>query len=129
MVEMALVLPILILLIMGIVEFGRIYAVQLDLNNAVREGARFAAVGPFSDSETTSDIKSKIATKVKNSSMMLKAEDTDLRVTTTFSDDPNAKRKSGDPVKVEAWHEVTLDIAFFRTATFDIDAAVTMRVE
>ena len=50
LVEMALVLPVLILLMFGIVEFGRIYSSQLMINSVAREGARAAAVGaPVND--------------------------------------------------------------------------------
>lgn len=44
-VELALVLPVLLLLVLGIVEFGRLYSDQLILQNAAREGVRVAAVG------------------------------------------------------------------------------------
>lgn len=43
-VEMALMLPVLILLIGGIVDFGRAYYTQIMLTNAAREGARAAVV-------------------------------------------------------------------------------------
>jgi Flp pilus assembly pilin Flp len=41
-VEFALLVPILILLLFGIISFGWLFSQQLALNNAVREGARFA---------------------------------------------------------------------------------------
>ncbi len=44
MVEFALVLPILILLICGIIDFGWIFGNQLIANNASREAARFCAI-------------------------------------------------------------------------------------
>ena len=44
MVEMALVLPILLILIGGIVDFGWLFYNQLSLTNAAREGARYAAI-------------------------------------------------------------------------------------
>jgi Flp pilus assembly protein TadG len=43
-VELALILPILILVIAGIVDFGRAYFTQVTLTNAAREGARAAVV-------------------------------------------------------------------------------------
>ena len=43
-VEFALIVPILLLLIFGIVEFSRLYNVQLSLSNAAREGARTMAI-------------------------------------------------------------------------------------
>ena len=45
MVEFALVLPILILFIFGIVEFGRAYSARVELTSAVRDGARAVALG------------------------------------------------------------------------------------
>ncbi|KFF58793.1 hypothetical protein JF66_15935 [Cryobacterium sp. MLB-32] len=43
-VEFALVLPVLLLLIFGLMEFGRLYNVQISLSNAAREGARTMAI-------------------------------------------------------------------------------------
>ncbi|MBB0991496.1 pilus assembly protein [Dietzia sp. SLG510A3-30A2] len=43
-VEFALVLPILLLLAIGILEFGRAYHVQTTLSNAARDGVRVMAL-------------------------------------------------------------------------------------
>jgi Flp pilus assembly protein TadG len=43
-VELALILPILILLLFGIFEFGRAYNTQISLSGAAREGARVMAI-------------------------------------------------------------------------------------
>lgn len=43
-VEFALVVPILMMIVMGIVDFGRAYFVRNSLVSAVREGARLASV-------------------------------------------------------------------------------------
>ena len=45
MVEFALILPVLMLFVFGIVEFGRAYSTRIELTSAVREGARSAALG------------------------------------------------------------------------------------
>jgi Flp pilus assembly protein TadG len=44
-VEFALVLPLLVVLLIGIVEFGRAYNTQIALQGAAREGARALALG------------------------------------------------------------------------------------
>lgn len=44
-VEMALVAPFLLILLLGIVEFGFVFGQFNEVRHAVREGARFAAVG------------------------------------------------------------------------------------
>ena len=43
-VEMALVLPVLLFLLMGIIDFGRAYSAQIQLSQAAREGVRLAAL-------------------------------------------------------------------------------------
>lgn len=45
MVELALVLPVLVLLLVGIVEAGRAYGAHVALQGAARDGARLAALG------------------------------------------------------------------------------------
>ncbi|GGF23937.1 hypothetical protein GCM10010954_23520 [Halobacillus andaensis] len=45
LVEMALVLPILLMLVFGIMDFGRIFHAYLTIDHAGREGARAASVG------------------------------------------------------------------------------------
>lgn len=42
-VELALVMPLLLLIIFGIVDFGRMYNTQITLTQAAREGARAAS--------------------------------------------------------------------------------------
>lgn len=43
-VEFALVVPALLLLLLGIIEFGRAYNVQISLTHAARESARYMAI-------------------------------------------------------------------------------------
>jgi Flp pilus assembly protein TadG len=47
-VEFALILPVLLLLVGGVVDFGRLYFQQAELSNAARDGARLAAMGSAS---------------------------------------------------------------------------------
>lgn len=55
-VEFALVVPMLLILVMGVVDFGRAYFIRNSLVSAVREGARLGAVrsdDPCSAASTT----------------------------------------------------------------------------
>jgi Flp pilus assembly protein TadG len=52
-VEFALVLPILVLLVFGIIDFGQGFNAQVELRGAVREGARALALGACASSSTT----------------------------------------------------------------------------
>jgi Flp pilus assembly protein TadG len=44
-VEFALLAPVLIMLLLGITEFGRAYNAQISLSSAAREGVRVMAIG------------------------------------------------------------------------------------
>ncbi|GAC1402082.1 MAG: hypothetical protein NVSMB52_15970 [Chloroflexota bacterium] len=48
MLEMALVLPILLLIICGILDFGFAFAAKLAVTNSARNGARYASTHPTS---------------------------------------------------------------------------------
>jgi Flp pilus assembly protein TadG len=48
-VEFALLFPILLLLIFGMIDFGRALNAQITLTQAARTGARLAAVGSTAD--------------------------------------------------------------------------------
>jgi len=50
LIEFALILPILLLVVFGITEFGRAIMTTNILNSAAREGARLAAVSATGDS-------------------------------------------------------------------------------
>ncbi len=49
-VELALMLPLLILILVGVLDLARIYQAQVTITNAAREGARYAAIHPSSAS-------------------------------------------------------------------------------
>jgi len=44
-VEMALILPVLLIVVFGIIEFGFVFNAQISLTQAVREGVRVGAIG------------------------------------------------------------------------------------
>jgi Flp pilus assembly protein TadG len=49
LIEFAVALPLLVVLVVGIFDFGAAFNLKQELNNAVREGARFAATQPTND--------------------------------------------------------------------------------
>ncbi len=56
LVEFALVLPILLLLVIGMLEFARVLNAWLIVSNGAREGARYATVG-VSEAEVIARVK------------------------------------------------------------------------
>nr|WP_309304074.1 pilus assembly protein [Arthrobacter sp. CJ23] len=71
-VEFALLAPILVLLLLGIMEFGRAYNAQVSLSNAAREGVRVMAI--------TND-QTAAKTAAKNAGVSLNPKPTDANFT------------------------------------------------
>jgi Flp pilus assembly protein TadG len=60
LVEIALILPVLLLLVLGIIEFGRAFTDQQAVTDAAREGARHAVVDD--DTITQDSVESAVRT-------------------------------------------------------------------
>lgn len=52
-VEMALVLPLIVFLVFGIIDFGRMFNAQITLTEAAREGARATSLGQAAEPRVT----------------------------------------------------------------------------
>ena len=57
MVEMALVLPVFLMLVLGIIEFGRGMMVANLVTNSAREGARMAVLDGSTNTEVTTAVQ------------------------------------------------------------------------
>lgn len=108
-VELALVLPLLVLLVFGIIEFGRGYDAKISLNAAVREGARALALGTGSATSAT-----------EAAAPMLDADD----ITVTTSASPCTP---GQPVTVTATYPFTYSVPFFDDGTVTLTSTAVMR--
>jgi len=93
-VELALILPILMLLIFGITEFGRIFSTYLILANSAREGARQATVGA-TDSE--------IVLTVQNNASVLDSSNLIINISPS-----EGSRHRGDSVTISVQYPVTI---------------------
>jgi uncharacterized protein (UPF0333 family) len=135
MVEFALVLPILLLFIAGVIDFGWIFHNQLAANNASREAARFIAIHYYFDKM---DEKSHYATGSAEEAALGIIDGyttmTDLNIyeITPVSDDVNG----GEKVKVEFSGNVIILTPILSAIIDDdddgkflISAECTMRVE
>lgn len=71
LVELALVLPFLLILIFGAIEFGRVFHASHVITSAAREGARAGAVGK-SDTIIGDRIEDSVNTLVNEANVLLK---------------------------------------------------------
>jgi Flp pilus assembly protein TadG len=84
-VEFVLVLPLLIILVFGIIEFGLYFAQELSVSNAARQGARFAVVPNYGDSGSSSSTCRAILHQVQNAAGTIGMQGADVRVTVSTS--------------------------------------------
>jgi Flp pilus assembly protein TadG len=84
-VEYALVLPILLLLVFGIIDFGVTVFVYNSIANAAREGARTGVVIPFDENDDTA-AEQTVSNAVVNRTGWLNLDaDEDITVTRTVT--------------------------------------------
>lgn len=118
LVELALVLPVLIMLAFGIIEFGRVFNAYLVVNQSAREGARQGIVGA-TDSE--------IITAVNNSASTLNTAN--LTITITPS---QTYRIRGASLAVSVKYPVSIYIPLLSAVIpnpLDVNGKTVMRVE
>ncbi len=78
MVEMAIVLPIFVLVSLGVVEFGRALMVANMVTNSAREGARMAVLDGSTNTEVTKSV-----TDFLTSTLNVKPGDVSVGITIT----------------------------------------------
>jgi Flp pilus assembly protein TadG len=69
LIEMAFTLPLLLLISVGIIEFGRAFQTWQIITNAAREGARVAVLPGYSDAMVTSRVQQYVQAGVLDSNV------------------------------------------------------------
>ncbi len=117
-VELALVLPLLLFLLLGMVDFGRIMNAYLITNQASREGVRQAAVGK-TDTEITYTVE-QTAASLDSSTMQINIQP------------QQSERKRGAVAQVTVSCEIgiiTPLISQVVSNPFIVECSTSMRVE
>jgi Flp pilus assembly protein TadG len=109
LVEFAIVLSLLVLILFGIIEFGRAYNAQVTLTHASREGVRVLAI--------TGDA-AEAAAATRNAAASL---DPSLMNIATEPCSP------GYPTELSVSYPFFLDIPFFGSRTLTLGASAVMR--
>jgi Flp pilus assembly protein TadG len=99
-VEFAIVIPLLLLLVVGIFEFGKAFNYWIDLNHLSNEGARWAAVDrlPGNPSPKCPDFKTFLRNQMNTGDLQSKVLPSDIVVQVTGSGPGGAPQI--DPVSV-----------------------------
>jgi Flp pilus assembly protein TadG len=124
-VEFALVLPVLLILLFGIIDFARALNYQNDLTHLANEGARWAVVNhnPSSSGTLQAYIAAQADTpELKNGSTSVT---TPANVQICF---PNTSDTIGNPVQVKAKASFKV-LPFISGVTIPLSGTSTMRLE
>jgi Flp pilus assembly protein TadG len=124
MVEFALVLPLLLLLVTGIIQFGILFHNYVTLTDAVRAGARQAAV-----SRTLPDPVGAATSRVKSSAAGLEGSDIVVTVTPYNPGDGTATWVQGGDVTVKATYPYRIAVFGLSVKSGRFESETTERVE
>jgi Flp pilus assembly protein TadG len=114
LVEFAVVLPVLVILVFAIIQFGILFRNYLDLTDAVRAGARVAAVSREKGRGADAEAAVRAAASL---------DDADLDVTV------NSTWARGSSVTVRAQYPYDIDILGVVVFSGDLVSQTTERVE
>jgi len=118
LVETALILPILLILLFGITDMGRVFHAYLSLDHAGREAARVAAVGADDD---------KIIARIEQATSSLNKD----KVAHTISPQGKSNRQSGSEVTITLKYSIELLTPLLSqlVGTIELENKTVMRVE
>lgn len=119
-VEFAVILPVLLLILFAILQFGVVFNNYIQVTAAAREGARKAAV---SRSLGTSSAENAATTAAKNAAPGLNQSN----ITVSFPNSPTFSQ--GSDVSVQVTYPYSISIIGLVVASGNLSSTTTMRVE
>jgi Flp pilus assembly protein TadG len=119
-VEFAVILPVLLLILFAILQFGVVFNDYIQVTAAAREGARKAAV---SRSLGTSSAETAATTAAKNAAPGLNQSN----ITVSFPNSPTFAQ--GSDVSVQVTYPYSISIIGLVVSSGNLSSTTTMRVE
>ena len=119
--EFAIILPVLMMLLLGIIQFGIIFNNYITLTDATRAGARTAAVNRFLGDDGASAV-----TAVENAAQGLDQSVLDPTISVTASPD---WKTTGNEVTVTASYPYSINILGWTVKAGDLTSTTKERLE
>ncbi len=117
MVEMAILLPLLLLILFAIIEFGIVLGGYMIMHDLARDGVRAGVVGAT---------QSEIVDQIKDNALIITIEDADIHFTPAL----DADRSVGGQLEVEIEHTFNFITPIInRFGPLDLSAEYVMRIE
>jgi Flp pilus assembly protein TadG len=125
-VEFALVLPLVLLVLAGTIEFGRVFFAYAQLQQAVQEGARYGALLGYAANDAA------IIARVQQLAPGGTADTVTVSATASPTNPapvPPASRQRGNVLQVAASHQHRVLVPFFPLSTIGLSASASMVIE
>jgi len=116
LVEYALILPVLMLLILGTMQFALIVFSYNTIAEAARAGARYAVIGDLADHP---DLIRAAVFRVTDTAGLARAQ---LTV-------PNPVKQADNTIRVSVTYQMRLFVPFFRIRSITLNAVSTKLIE
>lgn len=116
-VELAILLPVLLMLLFGILEFGRVYGAYMVIHHSARDGVRVGAVGG-----TTAEIQA----AVQNTTTALDQDNLTINVVRSGTGD------RGDVITVTVGYDITIVAPLLGIVVdnpMHLETVLSMRIE
>lgn len=87
LVELAIALPLFLIVLLGIIDFGRVFYAYVTITNASREGARYGSLHPLQEADIKQRVMDEAASTVtiNNSEITVSWDDPDHPDTITVT--------------------------------------------
>ena len=123
--EFALVLPILVLVLFGVLDLGRVFFATISLTNAAREGVRYLTLHPGDvDNEFGGAISTTI-TEADYAGISVLAGDVNAECFNEYDED-DENCDSGYPATVTVAHDFELVLGWFLPSPISITRSAIM---
>lgn len=132
LVEFALLLPILVLIVFGVLELGRAFFAFIAISNAAREGARVFTFRP--DVTTIANVQTAITSEIGNSPLVDVGKIASIQIqcgnayTVVSTDDALKACPKWQPIRVTVTYNHDLILRLFFPATLTLRRSAEMMV-
>lgn len=128
-VELALIMPVLLLLSLGVLDFGRGLYTYNTLIGAVREGARYGSIHYDTNKPSSSDIQDRVRAAAKN----IVTSSSNPNITVSQCDSTNVcgsyTNDSGKLIKVTASYQYVLLAGLLNSSSIPMSATAVMSID
>jgi Flp pilus assembly protein TadG len=126
LVEFVIIFMVLMLVVFGVLDLGRVFHAMITITNASREGARYLSLHPTDNADGFAGTKNAAISETQGS--ILSLEPDQVQVTLCIDSDAISGCDSGYPVRVEVSYPFEFLLGWFSSSPLTLSQATEMIV-